>query len=259
MGDMESRQLEKEYRVHVYETGPDERVNLCSLFDYMQDIAAEHAIKLGYGRDDLMKRNQFWVLSRMYAVISDWPFRGDTIIVKTWPGGTESVFAIRYYEIMFADGRNIATASSSWLIIDRATKKIQRPDEILTRYNSDSLHSNAPVRCAMKLAEASENGQQFSKFRVKISDLDVNRHTNNVTYLKWVNDSYDLDFVMNHLPSSAEINYLAESMFGEEIMIRTSKEEGSNISFRHSVIRNDDNRELCRIRLEWNEGSIKKG
>ena len=255
---METPHLEKEYRIHVYETGPDERVNLCSLFDYMQDIAAEHAIKLGYSRDDLLKKNQFWVLSRMYAVISDRPFRGDTVIVKTWPAGKESIFALRYYEIRFPDGRIIATASSSWLIIDRATKKIHRPDEILTRYNSGNLRSDATVRTAVKLAETYENGRQSAPFRVKISDLDVNLHTNNVNYLKWVNDSYDLDFVMNHVPSSAEINYLAESKFGEEIMIRTSKEEGSNISFRHSVIRKDDNRELCRIRLEWNEGSIKK-
>ncbi len=86
-------QFEKEYRIHVYETGPDERVNLCSLFNYMQDIASEHAVKLGFGRDDLMKKNHFWVLSRMYAVISDRPFWDETIIVKTWPNGTDNVFA----------------------------------------------------------------------------------------------------------------------------------------------------------------------
>ena len=49
-------------------------------------------------------------------------------------------------------------------------------------------------------------------FRVKVSDLDVNLHTNNVRYLKWVSDTYDLDFVMNNVPQSAEINYLAESI-----------------------------------------------
>ncbi len=37
----------------------------------------------------------------------------------------------------------------------------------------------------------------------------------------------NLNFIMNHLPTSVEINYLAESMFNEEIVIRTSKEEGN--------------------------------
>jgi acyl-ACP thioesterase len=250
--------LEREYRIHVYETDPDEKVSLCSLFNYMQDIAAQHAIKLGYGRDELMKNNHFWVLSRMYAVISDRPFRDETIIVKTWPAGTDHMFALRYYEIRYPDGRIIANASSSWLIIDHTTKKIQRPDESLTRLNSEVRSAVSPVRCASKLAEASENGQYSPEFRVKLSDLDVNLHTNNANYLKWIIDSYHLDFIMTHVPSSAEINYLAESMYDEDIMIRTSNEEGKNIFFRHSVIRSNDMKELCRIRIEWKEGSIKK-
>ena len=55
-----------------------------------------------------------------------------------------------------------------------------------------------------------------------MSDLDVNLHTNNVKYLKWVSDTYNLDFVMKNVPRSAEINYLAESQFNEEIIIKTS-------------------------------------
>jgi len=257
MGDSERIQFEQGYRIHVYETGPDERVNLCSLFDYMQDIAAEHANRLGFGRDDLLKSNHFWVLSRMYCEISNWPFRGDSIIIKTWPAGTDTVFAIRYFEIRFADGRKIASASSSWLIVDRTTKKIQRPDGLLSRYNSEIKPDKPPVRSASKLMEASGNGQQSDKFRVRLSDLDVNLHTNNVNYLRWVKNSYDLDFVMNHFPVSAEINYLAESLFGEEITIRTTREDENKSVFRHSVIRKNDNKELCRIRLEWNEGSKK--
>ena len=52
---MELLQFEKEYRIHVYEIGPDGKLNLFSLFNYLQDIASEHAVKLGFGRDDLMR------------------------------------------------------------------------------------------------------------------------------------------------------------------------------------------------------------
>ncbi len=48
---MELRILEKEYSVHVYETGPDGKLNLHTLFDYFQDIASDHALMLGYGRE----------------------------------------------------------------------------------------------------------------------------------------------------------------------------------------------------------------
>ena len=72
------------------------------------------------------------------------------------------------------------------------------------------------------LNPAAEDGKVSPVFRVKISDLDVNLHTNNVRYLKWGCDTYSLEFVMKNVPQSAEINYLAESIYDEEIMIRTS-------------------------------------
>jgi medium-chain acyl-[acyl-carrier-protein] hydrolase len=254
---MDLLQFEKEYRVHVYETGPDGKLNLYSLFNYMQDIASDHAIKLGFGRNDLMRDNRFWVLSRIYAVITEWPAWEDSIIVKTWPNGTDKLFALRNYEVKYPDGRHIASGTSSWLILDLTTKKVQRPDSILTQYNPDLRTENSPVRYAVKIGSAAENGHISPIFRIKVSDLDVNLHTNNVGYLKWVSDSYDLGFVMKNVPQSAEINYLAESRFDEEIMIRTSIENENSCFFNHSIFRTNDNKELCRIRIEWKERNIK--
>lgn len=255
---MSPDKFEKEYRIHVYETGPDGRISLYSLFNYMQDIASEHAEKLGFGRNDLMKKNHFWVLSRMYAVISEWPAWNDTLIVKTWPTGTEKVFAIRNYELRLPDKKMIASAASSWLIIDRTTKKIQRPDSLLTRYDSADKPAEQVLRSAEKLPDVSLAGSISPVFNVKVSDLDINHHTNNVNYIKWVTDTYDLNFILNHHPTSIEINYLSESVFGEDILIRTSQEEGSNCIFNHSVFRINDNKELCKIRLEWKEGNLIK-
>jgi medium-chain acyl-[acyl-carrier-protein] hydrolase len=250
---MELRKLEKEYRIHVYETGPDGSVNLHSLFNFMQDIASDHAVLLGYGRDDLMKSNHFWVLSRMYASFRECPVWNESVTVKTWPSGVEQIFAIRNYELRYTDGKFIGSASSSWLIIDRTTKKIQRPDGFLHNYNRDNLVIESPLRSPLKLIGASGQGKNSPAFRVKINDLDINLHTNNVNYIKWVTDTYDLSFVMNHRPCSAEINYLAEAIFDDEIVIRTSEDEAESRYFNHSIIRTADNKELCRVRIEWEE------
>ena len=254
---MESLQFEKEYRIHVYETGPDGKLNLYSLFNYMQDIASDHAIKLGFGRDDLMKDNRFWVLSRMYSEITSWPEWEDTIILKTWPNGTDKLFALRNYEVKYPDGRHIASGSSSWLILDRTTKKVQRPDSVLSRYYPNLQQEESPVRYASKLNPSAEDGNVSPHFRIKISDLDVNLHTNNVRYLKWGLDTYSLEFILNNVPQSAEINYLAESIYDEEIMIRTSAMNDNGTVYDHSVFRTTDKKELCRIRIRWKEGRIK--
>ena len=246
--------LEKEYPVHVYDTGPDGKASLHALFNFMQDIASEHAVKLGFGRDDLMKNNHFWVLSRMYALIVDLPFWEDKIIVKTWPNGTDKFFAMRNYEIFFPDGRPVASALSSWLVVDRTTKKIQRPGEVLTQFRSEMDPGSSSLRAAGKLPGSSENSLASPAFRVKVSDLDVNLHTNNVNYLKWVSDTYDINFVMNHNPRSVEINYLAESVYNDEVFVMTSRNVENNGIFNHSVFRTGDNKELCRMSIHWEPG-----
>ena len=152
---MGTLQFEKEYRIHVYETGPDGRLNLYSLFNYMQDIASDHAVKLGFGRDDLMRDNRFWVLSRIYAEIKSWPLWEEKIIIKTWPNGTDKLFALRNYEVRFPDGRHIASGTSSWLILDLNTKRVQRPDSILSQYNPNLHTENSPIRYASKLESGS--------------------------------------------------------------------------------------------------------
>jgi len=248
---MEFQKLEKEYTIHVYETGPDGRLNLHSLFDYLQDIASDHAVKLGYGRDDLMKYNTFWVLSRIYAEISDWPLWSENIMIKTWPRGTDKLFALRDFEVRYHDGRSIAHATSSWLIIDLNTRRIQRPDIILGRDNSELPDEKTLPRNSAKLEPALSDGRITPQFSVRISDLDINLHTNNARYLRWVTDSYDLDFIKNNVPLSAEINYLAESHFNDNIAIRTSEEKDKSNVFNHSVIRTSDNTELCRVRINW--------
>jgi medium-chain acyl-[acyl-carrier-protein] hydrolase len=250
---MEMIQFEKEYRIPYYETGPDGKLNLYSLFNYLQDIASEHAIRLGFGREDLMRDNRFWVLSRIYAEITQMPGWEDSIIIKTWPNGTDKLFALRNFVASFPDGNHIASATSSWLILDRTTRKIQRPDSILAKFYSDLNPNISPIRDASKLEPSPEKSKSSQLYRIKVSDLDLNLHTNNVKYLAWVSDCYNLEFVLKNFPRSAEINYLAESQFDEEVVITTSEAKMNGRVFNHSICRISDNKELCRIRIEWNE------
>ena len=239
----------KEYSMRIFETNPDGRLAPVALLDYLQDIASEHAVQLGFGRDDLMKDNRMWVLSRFYAEISEWPVWPAALTIQTWHRGTEKLFSFRDYRILGADGRLIAAATSSWLTIDQTTRRIQRPDEDLLRGNSED-YKNALPRSAAKLEPVAESGLLSPLFRVLFSDLDVNLHTNNVHYLQWAIDSYDPEFLMRHHPRAVEINFLAESRCGAEIAIRTAP-TGEEGVFGHAILRPADAAELCRLRIAW--------
>ncbi|MGQ9620732.1 MAG: acyl-[acyl-carrier-protein] thioesterase [Bacteroidales bacterium] len=246
---MEKIIYRKEYTVHVYETGVDEKLNPFSLFNYFQDIAAEHAVMLGFGREDLLKMNRFWILSRIAVEVSEWPLWKEKLVVITWPRGTEKMFAVRDFRIESADGRKIAAATSSWLIADINTKRIQRPGEHLLKYRSDLHDEAATGRFAGKIGPLKEFSETSASFRVRMSDLDINQHTNNAAYIKWIIDDYNLEFRNSHRLLSLEVNFLAESRAGDEIAIRTYSEDTRQ--YYHSVTRLTDNTELCRVSVSW--------
>lgn len=254
----ERAEFEKDYVVHVYETAANGKLTLPGLFNFLQDIASDHAEKLNFGRNDLLKNNHIWVLSRIYAVIDKLPAMNDTVTVRTWPSAIDKILALRDFKVLDQNGLHLVSATSSWAIIDRSTKRIQRPDDVISNFHSSLNIERSLQRNAAKLEPVAAGGYLTPMFQVKFSDLDVNLHANNVKFLQWVTDAYPLDFVIANSPVSVEINYLAESMCGDELKILVSQDNEVTDFWNHSVIRVNDNRELCRIRIEWNSCNKKK-
>lgn len=248
---MTSFLYEKEYTIPVYDIGADGKLNPHSLFNYLQDIASEHAVRLRFGKDDLMKENKFWVLSRIAASFAEWPAWEDKIIVRTWPRGTDKLFALRDFTIMLPGNKVIASASSSWLVVDRTSRRVQRPDSLLSGFTTAMPSEGSMGRNAIKLEPVQQPEKPQISFRVKTSDLDINLHTNNVNYIKWVTDIYSPDFRLTHIPRLIEVNYLAESRWNDEIVVKTGADNSPSPLSTHVIERSTDETELCRIRIEW--------
>jgi acyl-ACP thioesterase len=290
-------ELERKFRIHTYEADTSGRMSPPALFNYLQDIAAAHAEALSWGKEELMKKNQFWVLSRMVAEMKSIPAGGSSIVIKTWPRGVEGIFALRDFDIRDSSGELIGGASSAWLVLDAETRRPVRPDSLLGETGDIFTQRQSLSRNPAKLPAPGVSRYNSLPFPVKYSDLDVNLHVNNVKYLQWALDAYPLDFRMSHEIRGIEANYVAESLPGDEVIIGISEEDDSGAdssakenfregrsaagssatdssatdssaagssdetesrSFLHSVKRSGDNRELCRIRVRWVERKTDK-
>jgi acyl-ACP thioesterase len=275
-------ELERRFRIHTYEADTSGRMSPPALFNYLQDIASAHADALSWGKEELMKKNQFWVLSRMVAEMKRIPCGGSEIVIRTWPRGVEGIFALRDFDIRDSSGELIGGASSAWLVLDAETRRPVRPGSLLSETGDIFTKRESLRRNPAKLPSPGESRYNTLPFPVKYSDLDVNLHVNNVKYLQWALDAYPLDFRMNNEIRGIEVNYLAESLPGDEVIIGISEEdnpetgnagsehtgEGSSRednseeteirNFLHSVKRSGDNRELCRIRVSWVERKTDK-
>lgn len=241
--------MERRYRLHSYETDTHGNMSIPALFNYLQDIASSHAASLHFGKEDLEKSDMFWVLSRIYAEMDYMPEWDSEVVITTWPRGIDGIFALRDYEISDANGVRIGGASSAWIMLDSNTRRPRRPDELLALIGTDMPDIISVGRNPQKVPPIVSEEYRSQPFQVKYSDLDVNMHVNNVKYIQWATDAYPLEFRTKNRMKSVEVNYISESFPGDEISIAIFQEaEGI---FLHSLRRDSDGRELCRLRVEW--------
>lgn len=247
---------ERKYPVNVFDTDIRGRLSPGSLFNYFQDLAGRHASLLGFGREHLITNGYFWVLARMLVKIERMPLTWDEVTVRTWPRGTDAIFALRDLEMYDAGGKRIVGASSSWVIVDLETRKVQRPDKALSFLNARYPEQRALEANAGKVPALHADSNKLTRLTAQLDDMDVNNHVNNARYIHWVTNSYDKEFIDTHIPDTVEVNYLSEGHQGDGINILTSGAVEEGKSFIHSVTREADRTELCRLRIKWKEDRL---
>ncbi len=248
--------FERKYPVNVFDTDITGRLSPGALFSYFQDMSGRHASHLGFGREHLMTNGSFWVLSRMTVKIERMPLTWDEVTIRTWPRGTDGIYALRDLEMYDAEGNKLAGASSSWVIVDFTTRKVQRPDRALSFLNAQFPEQMALDANAGKIPPMPAGDHKVTRLKTKLDDIDVNLHVNNARYIHWVMNCYESQFIMTHTPGTIEVNYLSEGHRDDIVNIITEAGDDRSTVFIHSVVRESDTTELCRLRIYWRESKI---
>jgi len=238
------------YKVRAYEAGPDGRVTIHSICNYLQDAASNHAYRLGVAVDKLQQHNLTWVLSRFHVRMKKYPYWMDEVIIDTWPLQKEKYHGVRDFRLFNRKKQEIGTATSSWMMIDTQKRTtVPLPDFIEKFQNKEAgraLEDSFPKLPKIEKFDAEK------KFNVRLSDLDMNRHVNSVHYLSWGLETIPIDFRKEHLLTDVEINYRAECSYGEKIISRTEmKNEGSAAVFLHQLFKESSGQEITRLRSSW--------
>ena len=232
------------YQIHSYEVDRQSRLSVVSAVNYFQESAWRNAEFMGFGFKDFSEKNRFWILSRMYIEMYNYPLWGDTVLLETWPKGMESLFALRDFRIKSEDGNELFGAgTSSWLIIDGTTHRLQRVEHICS--DMPCYPQNAVARRAEKISLA-ETMTPRTNIVAGYNDVDVNNHVNNVCYMNWA---------VNYLPinnksltvRSIEINFLSEALLHNPVeLLYGLADDGLHVC---SLRNPDTGKEYCRCRI----------
>ena len=89
-------------------------------------------------------------------------------------------------------------------------------------------------------------------FNVRMHDLDFNRHVNNSVYVVWALESISDEIIISHRPKEIIVNYLGESLYGDQVTSHTQKiETNPSYTFLHSIISNNSQQEITRVKTVW--------
>ncbi|MBI9053909.1 MAG: hypothetical protein JEY96_08845 [Bacteroidales bacterium] len=229
------------FKIKSYDTDHNGKLTLPTIFHLLQECAWENAQANEFGFEDLEKQNAFWVLSKIYIEINEYPEWKDDIEIKTWPKGIDGLFAIRDFQI-FNQGKIVARATSYWLILDQSTKRPKRLEQF-NFIHENFFKENAIAKVLGKVPFQGDLAE-LDKRKVYYSDLDVNKHVNNATYVRWILDSYFSEENINI--SEFEINFLTELKLNDIFTVNKSFEE----CVYYYILKNKANKDVCKVKMK---------
>ena len=231
--------------VYIDQSG---RIQPIIFIEYLLESAAEQAGRYGLSVTDLFKKGLTWVLSRFHVEFVRFPEWGDMVEIKTWPSAQLPLFAVRDYEVF--DGRGLmASATSSWLIVDLHHKRPVRTDSHLAGFPTLSRRAVADDFPALPVLSRQDVLREFPVF---FSDLDINRHVTATAYVHLALESVPDEILFGFRPAGIEVNFRAEAFYGDRILSRVERlNGGEKPAFLHRLSRSGDDKELTLLRTSW--------
>jgi medium-chain acyl-[acyl-carrier-protein] hydrolase len=217
---------EETLRIAGFDCDFNHTLKPAAFFRHLTEAAGVHAEILGAGFDAMLARNLFWVHSRMKIQFYEFPRVGEMITLRTWPKTIQQkLFFIRDYEVLNASGKRIAAATSAWLVIDAATRRMvpSQSAAINLPGNPDRIGLDEPLE---KLGLA-KNGEERLRMHAGYSSLDLLNHVNNSRYVEWICDAIPLETFSRKKLDWLQINYDHETRPGEEVAIRVNPVENN--------------------------------
>lgn len=219
--------LIKDFEINFLQCAPNGYLKYTELCNILQLAASAHSEMGGINFIDMQKNNQAWVLSRMRVEIKELPRWKDTISVKTWISTLENSRSVRGFDVLL-NGKKIIGSETFWAVFNTKTR---RPEGLsLPHDHFEKFPENRATAISFSKINLVALGD-IADFRiekiVRMSDLDIVNHVNNVKYLEWCLDIADDDSVLNQELKSFDLNFLKELSLNDKVLIEKFEIENS--------------------------------
>ncbi len=218
----------EDFEVRYYQCDLNGYLSLQNLCHFLIETALYHAEDLGVSVEQLQQNNLTWMLSRLILEIDRLPARQEKITIKTWPSGARKLFSCRDFLIFDESGKEIARATTGWLVVDMIKRRPVRLPEYVLKIQNNSAQRVIERDFASFTSETEYCSE--SRFNVLNSDIDINNHVTAVSYIDWIINSIPLNFYAKKLICELEIEYRYEAVINESVHVYTSSDTSEQVN-----------------------------
>lgn len=238
------------FDIRSFEMDFRRRASIQVLCGFFQETAGNHVDDLGIGIETLIAQGVTWILSRFHVQVLRYPLWKERIRIETWASDVYSFNALREYQVFDAQDQVIAAASSLWLILDiNSRHPVRMPEHMLAMKFKERGRAVAdPFDTIWRPTQVDCE----KRFAVRMSDLDLNQHVNNVRYVVWSVETVPQEIWETHQLSEIEVSFRAECVYGDVIVSQSGHtQDAEQHVFIHRLLRESNGQELFLARTRW--------
>lgn len=236
--------FEAEYIIRAGEIDRSGKMTVPSLLQLMQETSLKHIIKLKASIWDLKESS--WVLLAEQLKIFHLPKLGDKIFIKTYPAGVRRIYAYRDYWIYNQHGVVIATAATTWTLMNLTSRKIVPIPEYIAQLPFPSEFERLDLS-AMRVPFSSQD-YETDEFKIGYFHLDWNDHVNNIHYTRFMLETVP-ELLSTSTVSRMDIVFKGEAMLNENLRVQSYYDKNT-LQSHHKII-DEKNKEIAMATFYW--------
>ena len=175
------------FNVKCYMTDYNHNLRPAAFLDCAQDIATDAAAEINLGDPTLRPLGCVWVVARMHTKFLRPVKFNEKVSMSSWHKGIKGVNFLRDYQLCGADGVPAVNSTSSWIVMDMKTRMLSRDASVWEILNREPQSAESAIEEPSPKIVMPKGGdiRLIGTHKVQWSDVDFNKHANNVKYTVW--------------------------------------------------------------------------
>ena len=200
------------------------QLSITELIRFLQVATFNHSNKILLDHDTMQKEsNAFWVITKLKVKLKKQVSSGNYLKVATWTQPLTSSRANRSFKVK-QQNTVVATGIAEWCCLDFSTRKVRKLSSI--KYpDLEMVENSEPKLCFENLnKQFCEENFVYSR-TISLTDIDINKHTNNLKYNLIALDALTLEEFDQMLIDEYEIHFINETKLYDKIDVFKIKEK----------------------------------